>query len=121
MPNYGSVYLWSVISGLLDMGVCVVDKPWKSKKFQQRARSSYQCRCNVRECQARITTKHHPNDYAVGSKHSKCPMPRCKGHLYVDWYRMWKGNRDKDRGAVCHCDKMPHPHAEHNEMYGERE
>ena len=84
-----------------------MDRPWKSKKFQQKGHKRYLCRCNIRVCQARITKKVHPYD---DPKHSKCPERNCKGILYVDWYRMWPANRDKDRGKICYCDRLPHPH-----------
>jgi len=40
-----------------------------------------------------------------------CPLyPRCDGKLYVDWFRMWKNNRENDRGKNCHCDGYMNAH-----------
>ena len=89
----------------------VMVKPWKSKRFQLRRFASYKCRCNIRKCQARVTRRLHPSHYEGSNKrYGKCPELNCHGTLYVDWFRMWSGNRDKDRGAMCKCSGVIHPH-----------
>jgi len=53
-------------------------------------------RCNKRSCQARRNLSKHP---ALYEKWPTCHCPGCDGKMYVDWYRMKKG--PKDRAEIC--------------------
>jgi len=87
----------------------LVKSPWLSPIWQSKNHSRYQCRCNKRSCQARVTRKKHPLNYKV-KKYQTCDVYGCKGKLYVDWFRMWKGNSEKDSGVICNCTGRPLKH-----------
>lgn len=56
---------------------------------------THPARCNRRQCQARRNLAKHPALYRQWPKCKVCG----KGRMYVDWYRMKKGPRDK--APVC--------------------
>ena len=56
------------------------------------------CRCNRRSCQGRVNLSKRPEAYKKSPKCKKCGI----GHLYVDKYRLRKG--DKDKAPVCKND-----------------
>lgn len=49
------------------------------------------CRCNKRSCQARRTLRKRPEQYV---REPKCHIPGCDGKMYVDEYRLRKGEFD---------------------------
>ena len=92
-------------------------KPWRDESWRFSITRAFKCRCNI--CYSRVTREKHPKEYRV-KKWGKCPhFPNCSGELYVDWYRMWKPN--KDRGQTCNCDGYHYPHRYGSEYCNNRE
>ncbi len=80
---------------------------------------SFRCRCRRKACEARQTTRLHPDEYLRPKKCRCCK----KGLLRVDRYRQ----RIETRKAVCKCFSYSFPHAkgrgwcEHNKRLTERD
>lgn len=63
-------------------------------------------RCNKRCCQARRNLSKWPESYKRGWP--KCHVAGCDGLMYVDHYRLRKGQYDN--APVCTLDCKPYPH-----------
>lgn len=63
-------------------------------------------RCNKRVCQTRRNLSKWPEEYIRGWP--KCNVAGCEGKLYVDKYRLRKG--EKDHPPICRDDCYPHIH-----------
>jgi len=62
-------------------------------------------RCNKRSCQARRNLSKRPEEYV---RHPLCHLSSCGGLMYVDEYRLRKGQHDHP--PVCHMDCYHFPH-----------